>query len=195
MYADTLKLIVTGDRRHPSPRLPERLNGLFRSLGDASGGRAERIEDEIWRLWMAYRDSAAAFDLERATRALTALDFPAAEGILARLVAAHPDFAEAWNKRATLYYMQSRDEESVASIHRTLELEPRHYGAICGFAQIRSASRLEIPTARSSPSTRRCASTLTWRACARRSTSCSAPAGPPRFTEDRAGANQPARYM
>src|SRR5229473_199166 len=102
MYADTLKLIVTGDRRHPSPRLPERLNGLFRSLGDASGtGRAERIEDEIWRLWMAHRD-----------------------------------FAEAWNKRATLYYMQSRDEESVASIHRTLELEPRHYGAICGFAQI-----------------------------------------------------------
>ena len=85
---------------------------------------------------MAYRDSAAAFDLERATRALTALDFPAAEDILARLVATHPDFAEAWNKRATLYYMQSRDEESVINIHRTLELEPRHYGAICGFAQI-----------------------------------------------------------
>ena len=136
MYTDTLKLIVTGDRRRPSSRLPERLNGLFRSLGDARGGRAERIEDEIWRLWMAYRDSTAAFDLERATRALTALDFPAAERILARLIAAHPDFAEAWNKRATLYYMQNRDDESVASIHHTLQLEPRHYGAICGFAQI-----------------------------------------------------------
>ncbi|HEY6242059.1 MAG TPA: tetratricopeptide repeat protein [Burkholderiales bacterium] len=136
MYTDTLKLIVTGDRRHPSPRLPERLNGLFRALGEASGRRAERIEDEIWRLWMAYRDSAAASDLERATRALAALDFTAAERILARLVAAHPDFSEAWNKRATLYYMQSRDDESVANIHRTLEIEPRHYGAICGFAQI-----------------------------------------------------------
>src|SRR5207247_7358245 len=133
MYADTLKLIVHGCGRHPSPRLRERLNDLFRLLGDASGGRAESIEDEIWRLWMAYRDSAAAFDLERATRALTALDFPAAEGILARLVATHPDFPEAWNKRATLYYMQSRDGESVASIHRTLELEPRNYDATCGF--------------------------------------------------------------
>ena len=85
---------------------------------------------------MEYRDSTAAFDLERATRALTALDFPAAERILARLIAAHPDFAEAWNKRATLYYMQNRDDESVTSIHHTLQLEPRHYGAICGFAQI-----------------------------------------------------------
>src|SRR5258708_4097459 len=101
MYADTLKLIVTGDRRRPSPQLPERLNGLFRSLGDARDGGAERIEDEIWRLWMAYRDSAVAFDLERATRALTALDFPAAEGILALLVATHPPSAPAGPTRFT----------------------------------------------------------------------------------------------
>src|SRR6266480_1024167 len=51
----------------------------------------------------------------------------------------------------------------------------------------KSASRSEIPTAHSSPSTRRCASTLTWRACARRWTNCSLSAGPPRFTECRAG--------
>src|SRR5438094_890373 len=51
----------------------------------------------------------------------------------------------------------------------------------------KSASRSEMPTARSSPSTRRCALTLTWRACARRWTNCSLSAGPPRFTECRAG--------
>jgi len=136
MYANTLKLIATCSRRPPWPGLPERLHRLFRSLGDASDARAGRIEDEIWSLWMGYRDSAAAFDLERATRALAALDFPVAERILGRLVAAHPDFSEAWNKRATLFYMQQRDSESVANIHRTLQLEPRHYGAICGFAQI-----------------------------------------------------------
>ena len=136
MYENTLALIATCSRRRPSSGLPERLHGLFRSLGDASGGRAERIEDEIWRLWMAHRDSTAAFDLERATRALAVLDFPAAERILARLVANNPDFPEAWNKRATLYYMQSRDHECVASIHRTLELEPRHFGALCGLGEI-----------------------------------------------------------
>ena len=137
MYADTLKLIVTGDRRRPSPRLPERLDGLFRSLGDASGtGRAERIEDEIWRLWMAYRDSAAAFDLERATRALTALDFPAAEGILARLVAAHPDFAEAWNKRATLYFLMGENEKSLHDCDEVMKRNPAHFGALAGYGQI-----------------------------------------------------------
>jgi Tfp pilus assembly protein PilF len=133
MYEKTLALIATCDRRLPSPVLPERLHGLFRSLGDAGG---ERVEDEIWNLWMTYRDATAAVDLERATRAITAFDFLAAECILARLVAIHPDFSEAWNKLATVYYIQERDSESVASIHRVLELEPRHYGAICGFAQI-----------------------------------------------------------
>jgi tetratricopeptide (TPR) repeat protein len=52
------------------------------------------------------------------------------------LVEEHPDWAEAWNKRASLAFIEKRDNDSVADIARTLELEPRHFGAILGFAQI-----------------------------------------------------------
>src|SRR6266446_1735738 len=59
----------------------------------------------------------------------------------------------------------------------------------------KSASRSEMPTARSSPSTRRCASTLTWRACARQSTNCSTPAPPRRFTNTVAGESARAIHV
>lgn len=136
MYAETLKLIATLPERRPSPQLPERLHVLFRRLGGADAAGRDALEDEIWRLWMSHPVSVVAFDLERATRAMTAADWGVADQILRGVVGAHPDYAEAWNKRATLYYLNGRDAECVPYIHRTLELEPRHYGALCGFAEI-----------------------------------------------------------
>jgi Tfp pilus assembly protein PilF len=136
MYAETLKLVATLEERRPSPRLPEQLHALFQRLGDDETPRRDALEDEIWRLWMTHPDRAAAFDLERATRAMTAEDWGVADQILRGIVGSHPDYAEAWNKRATLYYIHRKDPESVRYLHRALELEPRHYGAICGFAEI-----------------------------------------------------------
>jgi tetratricopeptide (TPR) repeat protein len=77
-----------------------------------------------------------ADDLERATRAIVAADHEVAARILADLTWRAPDFAEAWHKRAALAYMQRHDDASVGAIRRTLELEPRHFGAMCAFAQI-----------------------------------------------------------
>ncbi len=136
MYSETLKLIVTS-RRRPSHRLHRRLDALLRRLGDlASAPWAEATQDEVWRLWMTYPDRQAAAELERATRAIVASDFAAAERILERLIALHPGFAEAWHKRGTLYYMQQRDEESVRDFHHALALEPRHFGAMLSFAEL-----------------------------------------------------------
>src|SRR5512134_967186 len=136
MYAETLKLIGIGPKRLPSPRLHRALDALLRRLADLAAPLASRTEDEIWAFWMRYPDRRAAAELERATRAIVAEDYPTAEAILRRLVSLHPAFGEAWHPRATLFYMQGRDEESVHDFHRTLVLEPRHYGAMLAFAEL-----------------------------------------------------------
>lgn len=137
MFDDTLKLILSLTERAPAPHMPQRLTELFHSLAAAEGQvAASQIEDLIWGVWMSHDDPDAEDALNRATQAIAARELDEAEAILDTLVELHPGYAEAWNKRATLYFLQRRDRESVADIRRTLELEPRHFGAICGFGQI-----------------------------------------------------------
>jgi Tfp pilus assembly protein PilF len=134
---DTLKLILALPGRKPARSLPRQLDGLFAALARAPNApEASRIETLIWAAWMSHEDPAAEEALERATRAIAGHDHVEAEALLDELVEAHPEYAEAWNKRATLFFRLGRDEESVGDIRRTLALEPRHFGAICGFGQI-----------------------------------------------------------
>lgn len=135
MYARTLKLVAALPKRRPTTVLPSQLEQLFQRLG-AVRCNAEDLEDQIWHLWMQYPHRRAARILDQACSDIAAHRFDIAETRLERLLRSCPDYAEAWNKRATLYYILERDEECVRDIHRTLELEPRHFGALCGLAEI-----------------------------------------------------------
>jgi len=135
-YQDTLHLISVLCERAPARCLPGRLEQLFRALSADPSIDAQQIEEAIWTLWMYHPHRAAAQALERATSDIAAQRYDIAETRLAMLLRSRPDFPEAWNKRATLYYIQERDEECLADLHRTLELEPRHFGALCGFGEI-----------------------------------------------------------
>jgi predicted Zn-dependent protease len=137
MLTETFKLILRLDRAKPAPSLPARLDRLFRDLAMAKPERpVAEIEDAIWALWTSHEDPTAAASMERAIAMIGAKKSDAAERLLTDMVEAHPAWPEAWNKRATLHYLVGRDADSVADIRRTLELEPRHFGAVCGFAQI-----------------------------------------------------------
>jgi predicted Zn-dependent protease len=136
VYTDVLKLVVTRHRK-PVERQPARLHDLFRVLRTSRDpAEAAEAEDAIWDAWMRPTPGRDVDELERATRAIVAADLPCAERILADLTWRAPDFAEAWHKRATVFYMQGRDDQSVRAIRHTLQLEPRHFGAMCAFAQI-----------------------------------------------------------
>lgn len=139
--AETLKLIL-------NPPCPDRigmavktaagrLDHLFAALRDSSVARSPQdIENEIWSIWTSHADAALEARLQRAISCIARRRYAEAEQVLDDLLRAAPRWAEAWNKRATLLYLQQRDAESIRDIHCTLRLEPRHFGAICGFGQI-----------------------------------------------------------
>lgn len=132
---DILGLIAARRLRRPARPLAF-LDELFRRLARCELSEADATEGLIWNVWMDHPHRAAAHALELATRDIAARRYDIAETRLTLLLRRAPDFAEAWHKRATLYYLLGRDAECMRDIRRTLELEPRHFAAMLHFAEI-----------------------------------------------------------
>lgn len=137
LIGDLLPLIVGWRERAPADAANKRLNTLFELLrAPPQPALAFEIEDEIWELWTRGRDADQTKAMERAIALIAGKRFDDARTLLGEMIAAAPDWAEAWNKRATLHFLADRWPESLSDIARTLDLEPRHFGAITGFANI-----------------------------------------------------------
>lgn len=110
---------------------------LFDELQTAdSAQQALSIEAKIWKKWYERDDEDGGSNMSAAVEAMTAGRYTIALNLLNALVEEHPDFAEAWNRRATLFYLLGEFEKSLADIQHTLTLEPRHFGAISGIGLI-----------------------------------------------------------
>ena len=94
------------------------------------------LRDEIWAVWLHSGSPSIDLLMDRAVDALESGQLHHCLELLNRMVVLAPDFAEAWNKRATVLYYLGEPERSLADIARTLELEPRHFGALSGMAMI-----------------------------------------------------------
>lgn len=137
MFEETLKVVAGLEGLLPIEILPQELDALFIKLATGSSDRnAYAIEDEIWDIWTSHADPEAVSAMNDAVSAMAQRQYDSALVLLDDLVRAHPLWPEAWNKRATLFFLVGRDQESANDIRRTLQLEPRHFGALAGFAQI-----------------------------------------------------------
>jgi tetratricopeptide (TPR) repeat protein len=132
---EILRLISSYRTRRPA-RISLLLDALFRRLARCARCEAAETEDRIWEVWMHHPHRGAARELDLATGDIAARRHDIAETRLTLLLRRAPDFAEAWHKRAALYYMLGRDAECLRDIRRTLQLEPRHFGAMLHFAEI-----------------------------------------------------------
>jgi tetratricopeptide (TPR) repeat protein len=113
------------------------LDDLFTKLpenaGTPTGGRIER---EILRRFNQSGSATADLLLNWAAESMEEKNYSEALDLLDQIVVLKPDFAEAWNRRATVYYLLDDYGASLGDIRTTLELEPRHFGALAGFGII-----------------------------------------------------------
>ncbi len=114
-----------------------RLDKLFTDLKrERNEQAARRIAVRIGETWTNAAGDTAALLMGWANDAVKAEKFSVALDFLDQLVLLYPDYAEGWNRRATVHFMRKDYARAMADISRVLELEPRHFGALAGMARI-----------------------------------------------------------
>src|SRR5256714_778046 len=113
------------------------LDFLFGALKAAPDeASAKHVEARIWALWLQTPSDTAALLMLRAKAAMDAQQVDVALKLLDAVVKLRPDYVEAWNRRATLYYLRNDYAHSLEDIEQVLIREPRHFGALAGLGVI-----------------------------------------------------------
>jgi tetratricopeptide (TPR) repeat protein len=97
---------------------------------------ASRIARQIWSKWADSGSATINLLMTWATKAMREKKYPLAEDLLTQVTVLAPDYAEGWNRRATLYFVRGEYGRAIRDIERTLQLEPRHFGALSGLGVI-----------------------------------------------------------
>ena len=128
---------VVTDQPAAAPGRAGQLDQLFAKLkaagGDAAAGQAE---DQIVALWLQSGSDTVDLLMSWSAEAIANKDYARALDILDRVVTLKPDYAEGWNKRATVYFLTDDYSQSLSDIEHVLVLEPRHFGALTGLGAI-----------------------------------------------------------
>ncbi|WP_407187285.1 tetratricopeptide repeat protein [Bradyrhizobium centrosematis] len=131
------KALPEAPAKLPKVDRTKNLDFLFGALKAAPDEiSAKHVEARIWAIWLQTPSDTAALLMSRAKTAVDAKKIDVAIKLLDSVIKLRPDYIEAWNRRATLYYMQNDYGRSLADIQQVLIREPRHFGALAGLGMI-----------------------------------------------------------
>lgn len=108
------------------------ITALLEDLKNPNETVRDRATQELWRLWFGQKGVGGLDALRRAQMMLEVGNTDEAELLLTDLVKHQPDFAEAWNRRAVLYYAQGYYRQAIKDCEQVLQLNPIHFGALHG---------------------------------------------------------------
>jgi tetratricopeptide (TPR) repeat protein len=110
------------------------LFGALKAAPDDDSAKA--VEDRIWAVWSSAGNDTAGLLMTRAKKAADDQDYDLAIRLLNAIIEIKPDFTEAWNRRATVYFLQKDYANALADLAKVLSREPRHFGALAGLGLI-----------------------------------------------------------
>ena len=114
------------------------LDKLFDQLIKTNdSNNAEQLEKKIWSVWSKHpEDNRLTDKMEFGTELMEYGDYYYALRVFDNIIVTDPQWSEAWNKRATLYFLMNDFTNSLNDIEKVLNMEPRHFGALSGQARI-----------------------------------------------------------
>ena len=115
-----------------------KLNKLFDKLEKVNNAKtAESLEKKIWSVWNEHPNNKRLTEkLEFGTELMQYGDYDYALKVFNNVLNADPEWSEAWNKRATLFFLMNQYKKSLDDIDKVLNIESRHFGALSGQARI-----------------------------------------------------------
>jgi tetratricopeptide (TPR) repeat protein len=124
------------------PKLPRggrirNLDFLFGALKVAPDeASAKNIEDRIWALWLASGSDTCNLLMTRVKKAVDTEDYDLAVRLLDSVIEIRPKYVEAWNRRATVFFLKRDYGSALSDLTQVLTREPRHFGALAGLGAI-----------------------------------------------------------
>ena len=109
---------------------------LIGALSDADEVVRTLAEHSVWQVWGRSGDAEADGLLQVGIEEMNRGDGPAAVETFTKAIQRKPDFAEAWNKRATVYFLMGEHEKSLKDCDEVMKRNPAHFGALAGYGQI-----------------------------------------------------------